>query len=329
MGFFDIFKTKKGKTTTLEPMLTDQQKAAQDALLKFMQNGSIGNYQAGADYGGALGDFNMTDAEKVGQSKLMDLINGALPDAFTKGQSELSSVLEPNSMYDPTNPNGVYKAFKAETQANYKDAQDALNRQLSLTGDTYSTNKARSTAQLNTNTTNALNSKLAELYQNYTGQRLNAATGLMNSGVTQEGLNQGRINLANTAGSLPRLLADAQAKAKYSDWLRQQTEKAGTINAANTLFNKNVDYGLKSITGPSQPSTFMSMLGEVFPLIGSYNTAQYGYTTNQTSLADAIKNFTGGGTTASGGTGNTTGSSGNGGGNLMSILKMILSGGLG
>ncbi len=315
MGFFD---TKKGKTTTLEPMLTDQQKAAQDALLQFMQTGNIGPYQAGAQYGGSLGDFNMSEAEKVGQSKLMDLINGALPDAFTQGQNELSSVLGPNSIYDPTNPNGVYKAFKAETQQNAKYAQDALNRQLALTGDTYSTNKARSTAQLNTDTTNALNSKLADLYQNYTGQRLNAATGLMNSGVTQEGLNQSRINLANTVGSLPRLLADAQAKAQYSDWIRQQTEKAGTINAANTLFNKDVPYGLKSITSPKQPSTFMSMLGEISPLIGSYNTAQYGYTTNQTSLAGAFKN----------GMGSTPGTSASAGPNLGDIFKMILMGGL-
>ena len=37
------------------------------------------------------------------------------------------------------------------------------------------------------------------------------------------------------------------------------------------------------------PSTFMSMLGEVSPLVGSYNTHKYGYTTNQSSISDATE----------------------------------------
>ena len=36
------------------------------------------------------------------------------------------------------------------------------------------------------------------------------------------------------------------------------------------------------------PGIGMKMLGEVIPGIGSYNTHQYGYTTNQSSMSDAI-----------------------------------------
>lgn len=250
MGFFDFLTggTKQGdtKTSSSNVLLSPQQQSAMDALSKFVQTGGIGNYQAGADYSGSLGDFNMSSAENAGQSKLMDLINGALPQSFTNGQNEYQSVLDGN--YDPNDPTGVYQGFKKETLANQSDAQDALNRQLSVTGDTYSTNKARSTAQLNTNTTNALNSKLAELYQNYSNQRLGAAGGLINTGIQQEGLNQGRINLASTIGSLPRLLSDAKAKAQYSDFLRQQNEKSGVLNAANTLFNRDLNKTSTSTT---------------------------------------------------------------------------------
>lgn len=284
MSFFgDLFKSKGGdpvRTTT------DEQDLARQALANFLKSGTTGPYTAGAQYSGQMGDFQMSDAEKAGQSKLMDLINSALPQSFTNGQNEYQSVLD--GKFDPNDPNGVYQGFKKETLANQSDSQDTLNRQLAVTGDTYSTNRARSTAQLNTNTTNSLNSKLADLYQNYSNQRLSAAGGLINSGIQQEGLDQGRINLASTVGSLPRLLADAQAKAQYSDFLRQQQEKSGVINAANTLFNNDIRNGSPTITTPKQPSTFMSMLGEVSPIVGSYNTAQYGYTTNQTSLSQAM-----------------------------------------
>lgn len=288
MSFFgDLFGAKKGQTTTQQAMTTPEQDQARQMLAQFMQTGQFGPYNAGQPSPVATGDYKMSDAEQLGQGKLMDLINSALPQSFTNGKNELQSVLD--GKYDPNDPNGVYKGFKTETLANQSDAQDALNRQLSVTGDTYSTNRARSTAQLNTNTTNALNSKLAELYQNYSGQRLGAATGLMDAGIQEEGLNQGRINLANTVGSLPRLLADAQAKAQYADWIRQHGELSSTVDAAKALFSKDVPYGVKSVTGPDQPSTFMSMLGEVSPIVGSYNTAQYGYTTNQSSIGSAVQ----------------------------------------
>ncbi len=288
MSFFDdLFGSKGGETVATT---TPEQDLARKSLAQFLQTGAIGPYQAGQAYTGAMGDFQMSDAEKQGQSKLMDLINSALPQSFQNGQNEYQSVLD--GKYDPNDPTGVYQGFKKETLANQSDSQDALNRQLAITGDTYSTNKARSTAQLNTNTTNALNSKLADLYQGYSNQRLSAAGGLINSGIQQEGLNQGRINLASTVGSLPRLLQDAQAKAQYSDFLRQQQEKSGVINAANTLFNNDQRNGATTFKTPDQPSTFMSMLGEVSPLVGSYNTAQYGYTTNQTSLSQTIAALT-------------------------------------
>lgn len=285
MSFFDdLFGEKGGQTIATT---TPEQDQARQALAQFLQNGKIGNYQAGQAYNGQLGDFTASPAEQLSQSKLMDLMNSALPQSFTNGQNEYQSVLD--GKFDPNDPNGVYQGFKKETLANQSDAQDALNRQLAVTGDTYSTNKARSTAQLNTNTTNSLNSKLADLYQNYSNQRLTAAGDLVNSGIQQEGLNQGRINLGATVGSLPRLLQDAQAKAQYSDFLRQQQEKSGVINAANTLFNGDQRNGATTFQTPEQPSPFMSMAGEIDPLIGSYNTANYGYTTNQNSLNQSMQ----------------------------------------
>lgn len=288
MSFWDdLFGGKGGQTVATT---TPEQDLARKSLGQFLQTGQIGPYQAGQAYNGALGDFNQAPAEQLGQSKLMDLLNSALPQSFTNGQNEYQSVLD--GKYDPNNPNGVYQGFKTTALQNNADAQDSLNRQLAVTGDTYSSNRARSSGRLAADTSNALNSKLADLYQNYSGQRLNAAGGLINSGIQQEGLNQGRIDLASTVGSLPRLLADAQAKAQYSDFLRQQTEKSGVIDAANTLFNQDIRNGATTFTTPKQPSAFQAMVGEVSPVVGSYNTAQYGYTTNQTSISQTIAALT-------------------------------------
>lgn len=288
MGFFDnFFGTKKGQTVATT---TPEQDLARTSLAKFLQTGTIGPYTAGQQYNGPLGDFEMSDAEKLGQGKLMDLLNSALPSAFTNAQNEYQSVLD--GKFDPYNDKGIYKGYKTEALLNQQDAADALNRQLSVTGDTYSTNRGRSLADLYSSTNADLSSKLGALYQDYSNQRLTAAGQLLNSGLQEEGLNQGRINLASTVGSLPRLLQDAQAKAQYSDFLRQQQEKSGVINAANTLFNNDIRNGATTFKTPDQPSTFMSMLGEVSPLVGSYNTAQYGYTTNQTSISQTIAALT-------------------------------------
>lgn len=282
----DFFGERGGQTMETG---TPEQNAARSALMQFMQSGMLGPYQAGREYGGAFGNYEMSDAEKLSQSKLMELLNSQLPQSFRNAQSEFQSVLD--GKYDPNDPTGVYQGYKTNTLYNQQKAQDALNRNLAVTGDTYSSNRARSSADLGAQTTNALNSKLAELYQNYSGQRLGAASQLGTMGLQEEGLNQGRINLGSTVGSLPRLLKDAEAKAKYADFLRKQQEQSGVIGAANTLFNQDQRNGPTSITSPRAPSTFMSMLGEFSPLIGSYNNQNYGYSNNQTSINDALQSL--------------------------------------
>lgn len=312
MSFFgDLFKKKDGETITQAPMTTEEQDQARKLLAQFMQTGQFGDYKAGEAYDGSLGDFNMSDAEGIGQSQLLKLISGALPEGFTMGQDELKSVLA-SDKYDPYEEGGIYKGYKTNVLREAGDAKDQLARELSITGDTYSDNRAKQLGVLGERTTGLLNNKLAELYQNYGTQRLGAAQGLITSGIQEEGLNQNRINLASTIGSLPRLLADAQAKAQYAEWQRQHTEQSEVVDAAKTLFQKDVPYGIKSYTTPDRPSTFMSMFGEINPLVGSYNTHNYGYTTNQTSIGQALQaalkamNFgAGGGGAASAGFSNT------------------------
>lgn len=280
----NFFKEKKGKTITQEAMQTDEQKAAMKMLSDFAQTGKFGNYQAGDAYGGSLGDYQMTDATQLGQSQLMDMLKSAMPEAFTMGQQEFKNVLATDK-YDPNAENGVYSGFKRNVMRESQDAKDALQRDLALTGDMYSSDRAKQLGVLGERTSNSLQDKLAELYDQYANRRLNAASQLGKMGVQEENMKSNRINLASTIGDMQRQLNDQKAKAQYADWSRARGEQQSQIDAAKTLFQKDVPYGIKSITAPDRPSTFMSMWGEINPLVGSYNTHEYGYSTNQTSTS--------------------------------------------
>lgn len=302
----DLFKKKKGQTITQETMQTDEQKNAMKMLSDFASTGNFGDYNAGDAYGGSLGDYEMTDTTKLGQSQLMDMLKSAMPEAFTMGQQEFKDVLATDK-YDPYAKGSLYEGFKRNTMRESQDAKDALQRDLALTGDMYSSDRAKQLGILGERTSNSLQDKLAELYDTYSQRRLGAAQQLGAMGTAEEGLKQNRINLASTIGDMQRQLNDQKAKAQYADWSRARGEQQSQIDAAKVLFQKDVPYGIKSFTGPSQPSTFMSMLGEVVPSVGSYNTAKYGYTANQSSMGDALKD---------------------GAGSIGSILKLILGGGL-
>lgn len=284
----NLFKKKKGQTITQEAMQTDEQKQAMKMLSDFASTGQFGNYQAGQGYGGSLGDFEMTDATKLGQSQLMQMLQSAMPEAFSMGQQEFKNVLATDK-YDPNAENGVYSGFKRNVMRESQEAKDALQRDLALTGDMYSSDRAKQLGILGERTSNSLQDKLAELYDQYTTRRLGAAQQLGQMGIQEEGLKQNRINLASTIGDMQRSLNDQKAKAQYADWSRARGEQQSQIDAAKVLFQKDVPYGIKSITAPDRPSTFMSMMGEVMPTVGSYNTHQYGYSTNQTSLSQAMQ----------------------------------------
>jgi len=328
-----LFKPKAGKTITQEAMQTDEQKNAMKMLSDFASTGNFGDYNAGDAYGGSLGDYEMTDATKLGQSQLMDMLKSAMPEAFTMGQQEFKDVLATDK-YDPYAKGSLYEGFKRNTMRESQDAKDALQRDLALTGDMYSSDRAKQLGILGERTSNSLQDKLAELYDQYSQRRLSAAQQLGQMGQQEESMNSNRINLASTIGDMQRQLNDQKAKAKYADWIRAREEQQSQIDAAKTLFQKDVPYGLKSITGPDKPSTFMSMLGELNPIVGSYNTQKYGYSTNQNSLANEkdniMKFFTGGGGTGSSSSTSSssgTASSGNGAG-IAQILKLLLTAGI-
>jgi len=264
MGFFD--KTK-GTTIEQEEMLTAEQKEVMSLLTSFSKTGKFGDFQAGESYKDSLGNFEMTDIEKTGQNKLMELISGNMPEMFDLGKDEIKKLLTTDK-YDPYAKGGQYAGFKTGVQRNVQESTDALKRDLAVTGDLYSSNTGKQAGLLQERGNQQLTNKLAELYDTFTGRKLAGAETAANMGLQEEGVKTGRIGLSQSLGSLGRILKDAEAKTKYSDWLRGRSEWGQSIDAAKSVMNKDVQYGLKSITTPDSPSPFSNLLNKGLELAG-------------------------------------------------------------
>jgi len=304
----DLFKSRSS-TTTMDAMLTPEQKAAMSALIGIGQNGT--------EYGGSLGDFNMTENQALANNKLFQLLQAGSPSGYDTARNTLTQ--QANTKFNPDDPSSGYAAFSREVARATNDANDVLNREAAITGDRYSTSIGRNKQDLAYRQGDMLSSKLADLYNSAQDRSYNAANALGN--LETNAANNTRANLAmgfdQSQGGLQNMLNNAKAQSQYGEFQRQQEQK---MSALNSVLNKNVEWGQMSRTVKS-PSIFSSMLGQVSPILGSYNTAKYGASNapGQAGLADMAKVFTAG----SGGAGGAGGSS-----QIMSLLKAAMMGGL-
>lgn len=277
MSFFGNLFKSKSNTTTLEPMLTPEQQQAMSLLMNYGTTGNYNGFQAGQAYDGSLGDFSMTPTENAANSNLFGLLmNNGGYNTSKKALEDLSS-----TTFNPDDPSSGFAAYSRQVARSTKAADDVLNRNAAIGGSRYGSRIGADKANLAAQQSDMLGTKLADLFNTSQDRKLNAANSL-------ESLNQSRVGMGFQYGGLQRELNDLESQRKYNDFIRQRNERLGSIESLNNVFNRNIDYGMKSMTTKS-PSTFMSMYGELNPFVGSYNTHKYGYTTNQTSLADLMK----------------------------------------
>ena len=225
-----------GTTLTQEPMLTPEQKKAMSMLSNYAKTGQWGGgaYQAGEDYDGKLGEFQMTDTEKSGQDMLTKLMNTAgIGEMFDLGKTEIKDLLATDK-YDPYSKTGVYGGYKKNVLREEQESSDRLKRDLAVTGDLYSTNTGKEMGLLKERSQDQLSSKLAELYDVYGQRKLQGAETAAQMGIQEQQSEVGKIGLSQSLGSLDRLLKDAEAKTKYADWIRGREEWRDTVSSAIT-----------------------------------------------------------------------------------------------
>lgn len=285
MGFSDFFKSKKS-TVTQEPLIPDFQLETGKNLSALI-NRYLQQYQPGQEY---TGDFvaGLSDAEKTGQSQLADLL--ASPDTGELYDASKRNVLDTlGGRYADPSQSPFIRSMINLSKMNLQDEIDTSRRSAGARGTYFSKSAIQDEGRLRERTQNNLNSLVGQYIDNERNRQTNAvqqALNLEKYGTLDVPLS--KIDAASTYGSLPRVVQQAQLEAQYQDFVRQQNEFGGVSGAAQGLYSTNVPYGVKSIT-TKKPSAFMSIAGEVSPFIGSYNTHQYGYDVNQSSVSDALK----------------------------------------
>lgn len=239
------------QTATNVPMETPEQQAARKALLDFTRTGKLGTYDAGAAYTGALGDFSPTSLENSGMGQLSSLLTSGNSPIFSAGQQTLQQLLGGDT-FDPLASGGVYQPFKDQVQRNINLATGDLKNKAAFSGNLYSTSTNKSIGQLEQQGQAQLTSKLGDLYQNYVQQKLSGIPMAAQYATTAQNLALNPIEAAFNYGGLNRNLATAGDQAGYQEFIRQQQAKSGQVNAAGTVANANVPYGVPSATVPIQ-----------------------------------------------------------------------------
>lgn len=284
MGLF----SSRSSTTTLDPMLTPEQKQAMAALTQLGTTGQYGDLNLGEAYTGSLGNYDMSQTENLAGNKLYSLLQSGSPEGFNTARNTFTNMA--NTTFNPDDPSSGYAAYSRQVARATGDANNVLNREAAITGNRFSTSMGQQKADLAGRQGDMLATKLGELYNTSQNRALSGAQGLVGLETANEAINQDRIRAGFDQGGLQRLLANAQAQAKLQEFTRQREEKLGQIGVLNDVFNRNVQFGQMSTTTKA-PSIFSSMLGQVNPIVGSYNTAKYGAANapNQSSLADLTK----------------------------------------
>lgn len=275
------------KTTTSQPLLTPEQQEAMNMLLNYSKTGRWGSYQAGQKYSGKLGEYGMTEPEMEGQNILSSLLGKDTNIAYNKlglGEEELKK-LYAGDTYNPYNENGLYKGFKRNVLKEASETTDALKRNAAYTGDLYSRDVVNRMGKVQEEAQSSLQDKMAELYNTYTGRKLEMIPTALNADkqaydiaqnkiTTEHGLGLDKIRASQQFGNLSRVLADIEAKEKYAEWLRTRKEVGDTINAAGTILGKtgsiNVETG-----GEEEVSPWAGVLNALMQ-VGSYGLGKYG-----------------------------------------------------
>jgi hypothetical protein len=296
MGIF----SSKTKTTNFEEMLTPEQKQAMQLLTGFGSTGQLGDFQAGQGYDLSGFQTGLNASEIAGGDLLATSLGSGTPESLTTAQKTLTDIA--NRQFNPDDPSNEFAAFNRQLTKQTQGASDVLNREAAITGGRFGTGIQKQKQELASNQSDIAGSKLAELYSQLQQNKLSAASGLTGLAGMQENINQGRVQAAFQYGQQQREVQNQKAQMAYDDWQRARAERMTSISGLTDVMNKNVEWGLKSIS-KKEPGIGMKMWGTFNPLVGEYNAQQYGHTSGQARISDLMKMATTMGTGGMGGGG--------------------------
>jgi hypothetical protein len=259
MGFLSGLFGGKSSTTTLEPMLTNEQKQAMSLLSQFGATGQLGDFQAGQQYDLSGFDFGGNSTIQSGLGLLgQNMGSGYLTDA----QNALSGMV--NAEFNPSDPSNGFAAFQRQLARSTQGDSDVLNREAAITGSRFGTQISKDKVDLAERQSDITASKLGDLWNQTQQNKLSAASGLANI----DQVIQQKAKDAFTMGTMQQELQNQKAQASYDEWQRARNERLSSIDALTGVMNKNVDYGAKSITTKT-PSIFSQFASNILGSAGN------------------------------------------------------------
>jgi hypothetical protein len=299
------------KKSTYDPMsaYTPEQRKSIEALMSLAATGTGGGITLGEEYGGSLGEFNLTDQTKSGLSALQSLLmsssdkNSDIGKARTGYENMLGL-----QAFNPDDPRWGYAAFNKALAKSGAESASVLERESAIQGNRYGTAIGGQKADLAENLNLQRQQALANVWQNSQQIAALGAAGL--TGLADQVAQLSGMNI--TYGDMERQMKDTAALRQYEEFNRGRQEELLRLG----LMKDQWQTPMGAITTKG-PSTFAKMLGTFNPIMGSYNQQKYGYETGQITIDKAIDTalsffsgrMTGGGSLS---TGNISTSSGGG-----------------
>lgn len=251
-----------GDKVKQEALETPEQRAARRALLGFANTGKHGQFEAGAEMDLGYGDFGMTGIEGQGQSALMSLLQGGIPEQFRMGDAALQDFLQ-------TDPNAIdaqFNPFRSKVDREARTASDAYKRSAGFAGSLYSTDTMRGLGEIESRGLESKTAELARLTDNAMNRRLSAIPLAYQSGEAQNATRLGQIGASQQYGGLARQLNDASIKARDTELLRRRAELQLPIQALTSVAGGAPQFGVPEV----ETSPYQELLGMAGQIGGNY-----------------------------------------------------------
>lgn len=243
-----MFGKKKSTTVKEDPRVS----AARQKLYEFMNTGQFGDFKAGEAYTGSLGDFNPTGIESASLGKLGEFVSGTNPALFSQGESTLTDLLS-TDRFDPFSATGEYAPFKQNIEKQLGEGATRLKRNAAFSRSLYSGNTVKQLGKLEEEGQNQLTGKLAELYDQFVGRKINAIPQAFAAAGQEQDMAAQRLGAGFQYGGLERDLGNQEAQSKLAEFVRQRGEMTMPINAAQSVMGSG--FSEFKLPGAANPLT--------------------------------------------------------------------------
>lgn len=249
----------KASISTMDVRNSDQ-KVIDSQLSSFISK-YLPGFVPGEEYSGQL-SAPMSSLENQGMGFLQNYLTGASQTNANPmlglAEDELTKTF--TGGYDPsTSP--FYKATRDAAMIERQDALNTQNQGLGARGKFFSSEALNENQQLNTRTTNFLQSTLAGMAEKERVNRLNAVPMAMNLDSARTKADISPIIAATTFGAIPREVEQQDLERQYQKFLNEREEKALPLTAARGAYS---NMGLKTVATQAKPGfDWGSFLGTV------------------------------------------------------------------